>query len=145
MENLKKNWLVVWKMTGVWQNFIKHSKISKIFTLMSCFWPKYKIFELKKVQRSYVWWHWILIQNFKKNWLVLSKLPWGIWQIFTRACSKVLGPFIQSTKCMDFEFTGEWCVMTMKSNSKFEEDLTCRFKIDRRNLMIFDSSTQKSQ
>ena len=29
----------------------EHSKISKIWTLMSCFWLKY-VFELKKVQRS---------------------------------------------------------------------------------------------
>ena len=33
----------------------EHSKISKICTLMGCFWPKYIMFELKKVQRSYVW------------------------------------------------------------------------------------------
>ena len=26
----------------------EHSKMSKICTLMSCFWPKYKMFELKK-------------------------------------------------------------------------------------------------
>ena len=36
----------------------------------------------KKVQRSYVWWHWRLMQNLKENWLVLSKMTWGIWQIF---------------------------------------------------------------
>ena len=51
----------------------EHSKISKICTLMGCFWPKYIMFELKKVQRSYVWWHWRLMQNLKENWLVLSK------------------------------------------------------------------------
>ena len=39
----------------------------------------------KKVQRSYVWWHWKLVQNLKENWLVLPKLTWGIWKIFTRA------------------------------------------------------------
>ena len=33
----------------------EHLKISKICTLMSCFWPKYIMLELKKVQRSYVW------------------------------------------------------------------------------------------
>ena len=60
----------------------EHSKISKICTLMGCFWPKYIMFELKKVQRSYVWWHWILMQNLKGNWLVLSKMTWRIWQIF---------------------------------------------------------------
>ena len=27
----------------------EHSKISKIYTLMGCFWPKYIMFELKKV------------------------------------------------------------------------------------------------
>ena len=41
--------------------------------------------------------------------------------------------------------TGELCVMTMKNDAKFEEDLTCLFKIDMRNLMNFDPSTQKSQ
>ena len=37
----------------------------------------------KKVQISYVWWHWRLMQNLKENWRVLSKMTWGIWQIFT--------------------------------------------------------------
>ena len=32
--------------------------------------------------------------------------------------------------------------MTMKNDSKFEEDLACQFKIDLRNLTNFDSSTQ---
>ena len=35
----------------------------------------------KKVQRSYVWWYWTLMQNLKENWFVLSKMTWGIWQI----------------------------------------------------------------
>ena len=35
--------------------------------------------------------------------------------------------------------------MTMKNDEKFEEELTCRFKIEIRNLMNFDPSTQKSQ
>ena len=60
----------------------EHSKISKICTLMGCFWPKYIMFELKKVQRSYVWLHWRLMQNLKENWLVLSKMTWRILQIF---------------------------------------------------------------
>ena len=36
----------------------------------------------KKVQRSYVWWHWRLMKNLKENWLVLSKITWRISQIF---------------------------------------------------------------
>ena len=35
--------------------------------------------------------------------------------------------------------------MTMKNDTKIEEELTCRFKIDMRNLMNFDPSTRKSQ
>ena len=31
--------------------------------------------------------------------------------------------------------------MTMKNDEKSEEELTCRFKIDMRNLTNFDSST----
>ena len=35
--------------------------------------------------------------------------------------------------------------MKMKNNSKFEQELACQFKIDMRNLAIFDTSTQKFQ
>ena len=35
--------------------------------------------------------------------------------------------------------------MTMKNNAKFEEELTCHFKIDIRNLTNFDTSTLKSK
>ena len=35
--------------------------------------------------------------------------------------------------------------MTTKNDTKIEEELTCRFKIDMRNLTNFDSSTQKSK
>ena len=35
--------------------------------------------------------------------------------------------------------------MTMKNDSKFEEELTFQFKIDMRNVTKFDPSTQKSQ
>ena len=35
--------------------------------------------------------------------------------------------------------------MTMKNDAKFEEELTCQFKIDMKNLTNFDPSTRKSQ
>ena len=35
--------------------------------------------------------------------------------------------------------------MTIKNDAKFEEELTCRLKIDIRNLTNFYPSTQKSQ
>ena len=46
---------------------------------------------------------------------------------------------------MSLKLAGEFCVMTMKNDTKFEEKLTCQFKIDMRNLTNFDLSTQKSQ
>ena len=42
-------------------------------------------FWAKKVQRSYVSWHWRVMQNLKKNWHAVWKMTWRIWQIFTRA------------------------------------------------------------
>ena len=46
---------------------------------------------------------------------------------------------------MSLKFTGELFVMTMKNDAKLEEELTCRFKTDMRNLPNFDPNTQKSE
>ena len=35
--------------------------------------------------------------------------------------------------------------MTLKSDAKFKEKLTCRFKYDMRNLVILHPNTQKSE
>ena len=35
--------------------------------------------------------------------------------------------------------------MIMKNDAKFEDESTCKFKIDMRNLTNFDPSTRKSQ
>ena len=72
-----QNWRL--KFDNFWPD---HSKILKICTLMDCFWPKCIMFEVRKVQRIYVWLHWRLMQNLKENWLALSKLTRRIWQIF---------------------------------------------------------------
>ena len=54
-------------------------------------------------------------------------------------------PFVHSRKCISLKFTVELCVMTMKNDTKIEEDLTCRFKIDMRNFRNCDPSTRKSK
>ena len=46
---------------------------------------------------------------------------------------------------MSSKFTEKLCVMTMKNDAKFEDELTCRFKIDMRNLTNFDPNTRKFQ
>ena len=45
---------------------------------------------------------------------------------------------------MILKLTGEFCVTAMKNEAKFEEELTCQFKIDMTNLTNFDPSTHKS-
>ena len=69
-----------------------------------------------------------------------------ILQIFTTALKSVkigtlIDPFVQSRKFMSFKFTVELCFMTMKNDTKIEEELTCCFKIDM-NFTNFDLSTQ---
>ena len=150
MQNLKKNWSVVSKMTRIWWNLTWAIKTLKnlhfhLFLLCKVFnvWPK-------KVQRRYLSWHWKVIHNFKKNLLVVSKMTWGIWQIFTIALESLkLGiwwdPLIQIRKSLSWKFKEKLCVMTVKNDAKSEEELTCCFKIDMRNLMNFNPSTWKSQ
>ena len=53
-------------------------------------------------------------------------------------------PLIQSWNSMSLKSTEELSVMTMKNDTKFEEELTCYSKVDMRNLTNFDLSTWKS-
>ena len=46
---------------------------------------------------------------------------------------------------MSLKFTGKFCVMAIKNDTKFEEELTCQFKTDMRSLTNFDPSTRRSQ
>ena len=55
--------------------------------------------------------------------------------------SLATGTFIQSRKWMSLKFTGNLCVMTMKNDQQFEEELTCQFKVNMGNLTNCDPST----
>ena len=76
----------------------------------------------QKVQRRYVWLHSRLIKNLKENWLVLPKMTWGIWQIFTRALESLkigtlMGFFCPKLKMYELKIyrgvmchdNEEWC------------------------------------
>ena len=100
MQKLKKNWLVVSKMTRIW--WILTRALKSLTYLHFDWFLLCKVFNVwpKKVQRSYLSWHWRVIQNLKKNWLVVWKMTSGIWQIFTRTLESVkigtfMGPFCQ--------------------------------------------------
>ena len=45
---------------------------------------------------------------------------------------------------MSLKFTGEFCVIKMKNDTKYEQELTCQFKIDMRKFTNFDPSARKS-
>ena len=68
------------------------------------------------------------------------------FQQSTRKCQNwdFDGIFCPKQKCMRLIFTEELSVMTMKDDTKIEEELTCRFKIDMQNFTNFDPSTRKS-
>ena len=103
MENVKRNWLVSSKLTwGIWRILTR----AKIWSLMGCFWPNFIMFELKKVQRGYFWWHWILMQNWKENWLVVSKTTWRIWQIFVHRLKN--SNFILESKMVELNPYKNW-------------------------------------
>ena len=140
MQNLKRNSLVQnWheEFNKLWP---KHTKISKIFPLLGCFWPKYIMLQLRKYRGvmfdgTEYWrkswrktdfcfqkWH----EEFGKlsrEHLKVSKLV--LWWDY----------YIQSRKCISLKFTGEFFVMTMKKDTKLEGELTCHFKIDMCTLM----------
>ena len=95
MQKLKRNWLVNSKLTwGIWRILIW--ALENLKNLHFNGLPLTKVYNAwaKKVQGSYVWWHWIFMQNLKENWLLLSKMTWAIWKIFTRAQSLKIGTLI---------------------------------------------------
>ena len=53
--------------------------------------------------------------------------------------------FVQNRKCMNLKATEELCAMAIKNDTKIEEELTCRFKIDMRNLTNFTRALESLQ
>ena len=147
MQNLKRNWLVISKLTWeVWWILTQALESLKNFHFNVLLLSKVYIVWAKKVQRSYLSWHWKVMQNLKKNWHVVWKMTWGIWEIFIRALESVKigllwGPFVQSRNYMTLKFIEELCVMTMKNDVELEEESTCHFTIDIRSLTNFYPST----
>ena len=57
----------------------------------------------------------------------------------------LMGSFYPKWKMYELKIYKELCVMVMKNDAKFEEEMTCHLKINMRNLTKFDPSTRKSQ
>ena len=134
-------------MTGIWWILTQALDSLKTCTFSGSFCAKYLMFDLKKYRgvifhdtegwckiwrKTDLWFGHEEYGKFSPEYLKVSKL--GLWD-----------PLIQSRKSMSLKSAEELYVMTMKNDAKFEEELTCHFKIDMRNLMNFDPSTWKSQ
>ena len=151
IEKLKRKWVVVLKLTwGISGILTRALKSLKNLCFNGLFVTKVYNVWAKTVQRCYLSWQWRVMQNLKKNWLVVWKMTLEFWQIFTRALESVkiwilIGSFVQSRKCTSLKFTEELCLVTKKNDAKFEEELTGHMKIDMRNLSNFDWNTQKSK
>ena len=128
MPKLKRNWLASSKWTWqIWRILLLSLENLKHFHFNRMSLTKIYNVWAKKLQRSYVWWYWILMQNLIENWLVVSKMRRGISKIFTRhlKVSKLglwFDSFIQSRKCMSVKFTWELCVMKMKNDANWKRN-----------------------
>ena len=52
-----------------------------------------------------------------------------------------MGSFYSKEKMYSLKLTEKICVITIKSDAKFEKELTCCFKIDMRDFTNFDPTT----
>ena len=90
IQKLKRHWFVVLKLTWRTSQILTWA-LESLKNL--CFnWllvNKVYIVWATKVQRSYLSRNWRDMQILKKNWLVVWKKNWEIWQIFTRALESV--------------------------------------------------------
>ena len=124
--------------------------LEKISVLIGSLWPNYIKFELQMYRGVIFHDTEELCKFYRKTDLSFEKRHEKIGK-FSPEHLKVSklrlwwDPFVQSRKGMTLKFTEELCVMTMKNNAKFKEELTCHFKTDMRNLPNFDSSTRKTK
>ena len=80
------------------------------------------------------------MQNFKKNWLVSSKLTWEIWRVLTRVLKNLPYNGLLLNKVYNVwanKSIWELCLLALNIDATFEGKLTCAFKNDLRNLANF--------
>ena len=129
--NLKKNWLVVWKLIwGIWPIFTAALESLKIGISMGSFNP--------------------MMQNLKRNWLVILTFTWGIWRILTRALESLKHfhfniLLLRKVYMLELKKYRGIIFHETERDTKFGEESTCCFKIGIINLTYFDLTTQKSQ
>ena len=103
----------------------------------------------KIVQRSYVSWHWRMMQNLKRNGLSVSTLTWGIRRILTQALeslnnlhfnglflTKVYNAWAKYRRVM-FNSTEDWCKIWRKTDWCFHMSNLANFrKLKKSNFIL---------
>ena len=91
--SLHEKWCKIWRKTDLWfgkwhdqfgKFLLEHSKVLKLGLCWDGFIQSRKCMSLKFTEELCVM-AIRMMQNLKRNWLVVSKLTWGIWQILTQA------------------------------------------------------------
>ena len=82
-------------------------------------------FSAKIVHKSYLSWHWRMMQSLRKNWLVVSNMRWRIWCVFTQTRKSLrfffrLALFVQSIQGLRHKNTKKLSFATLNSDGKFE-------------------------
>ena len=96
----------------------------------------------EKVQKSYVSWHWQVMQSLKKNWLLIPKMTWGIWWILMRAVASLKICTLMCYFCRKYimfepkKYRGVMCHNT-KEWCKVWGRTICALKNDKKNLTNF--------
>ena len=87
MQNLKENWPVVWKWHNEFCKFLcEQLKVWKL----ALWWARFvKSILDEKVQKSYVSWHWTVMQVLRKNWPLVPNMTWGIWRMLMRTVTSL--------------------------------------------------------
>ena len=97
------------------------------------------------LQGCFVSWQWKMIPSLNRNWLVSSKLIWGIWWILTQALKNLknlhLNGLLLNKVCNVWtkKVQGS-CLVALNIDATFEGKLTCAFKNDMRNVANFHQS-----
>ena len=114
-----EEWCKIWGKTDLfqkWQEFgqfwSEHSSLENLHFDRSLSWKIYNVWP-KKVQRSYLSWHWRVMQKLKKK-LTCGLEKWheefGKFSSEHLKVSKLVfswDPFVQSRKCMSYKLTEE--------------------------------------
>ena len=105
----------------------------------------------EKVQKSYVSWHWKVMQILEKNWLLVPKMSWWIWWILMRAvaslkiCTFMCTTFIESILCLCHKSREELCDITQKIDASLKRSWLVLWKMTRGICQILTQHSKVSK